>query len=87
VARAGLDQDSLPDYDRLDTIIQLYVEENLSADQIVQKGFERELVLKIMGMIDRMEFKRRQAPPAMKITSHALGVDGKMPIIQRFRRQ
>lgn len=82
-----LDQDSLPDYDRLDPIIQSYVEKNLSVDQIVQKGFERELVLKIVGMIDGMEFKRRQAPPALKITSHALGVDGKMPIIQRFRRQ
>jgi len=81
-----LDQDSLPDYDVLDGIIQLYVEENLSANQIVQRGFQKELVLKIIGMIDGMEYKRRQAPPVLKITSHALGVDGRMPIIQRFKR-
>jgi NAD+ synthase (glutamine-hydrolysing) len=82
-----LDQDSLPDYIMLDGIIQLYVEENLSADEIAEKGFDRELVLKIMSMIDRMEYKRRQAPPSLKVTSHALGVDGRMPIIQRFHRQ
>ncbi len=82
-----LDQDSLPNYDELDAIVQMYVEENLSADRIIQKGFQKDLVLKILGMIDRMEFKRRQAPPVLKVTSHTLGVDGKLPIIQRFKRQ
>lgn len=82
-----LDQDSLPNYDELDAIIKLYVEENLSTDQIVQKGFPKDLVVKILSMIDRMEFKRRQAAPVLKVTSHTLGVDGKLPLIQRFKRQ
>jgi NAD+ synthase (glutamine-hydrolysing) len=81
-----LDRDSLPDYNVLDEIIRMYVEENLSADEIAARGPDRELVVKIMNMIDQAEYKRRQAPPVLKITSHAFTVDGRMPVIQRFRR-
>ncbi|HHY83059.1 MAG TPA: NAD(+) synthase [Clostridiales bacterium] len=81
-----LDQDSLPPYDVLDGIIEMNLDDNLSADEIVSKGYDRELVLKILNMIDRMEYKRRQAAPVLKITSDALIEHRKMPLVQRFRR-
>ena len=82
-----LDQDSLPDYDVLDAIIDMYVEKKMSADQIVKKGYHKDLVLRILNLIDRMEYKRRQAPPPLKITAHTLGIDVKLPVIQRFNRK
>ncbi len=82
-----VDQDSLPDYEVLDAIIHMYVEKKMSADQIVQEGYPRDLVIRILNTIDRMEYKRRQAPPPLKITSHTLGFDGKLPLVQRFSRR
>ena len=81
-----VDQDSLPDYEVLDAIIHMYVEKKMSADQIVQEGYPRGLVIRILNTIDRMEYKRRQAPPPLKVTSHTLGLDGKLPLVQRFSR-
>jgi NAD+ synthase (glutamine-hydrolysing) len=65
----------------------MYVEKKMSADQIVQEGYPRDLVIRILNTIDRMEYKRRQAPPPLKITSHTLGFDGKLPLVQRFSRR
>jgi NAD+ synthetase len=81
-----VDQDSLPPYDVLDTVIQMYVDENLSAAEISERGCDRDVVLKIIGMIDRMEYKRRQAALVLKVTSQAFGMGRKMPVVQRFRR-
>jgi NAD+ synthase (glutamine-hydrolysing) len=81
-----VDQDSLPPYDVLDTVIQMYVDENLSAAEISERGCDRDVVLKIIGMIDRMEYKRRQAALVLKVTSQVFGMGRKMPVVQRFRR-
>jgi NAD+ synthase (glutamine-hydrolysing) len=81
-----LDTDSLPAYDILDEVIRLYMDENYTAAEIVGLGFDRDTVLKIINAIDGMEYKRYQAPPALKLTSKPLGKGRRMPIIQRFRR-
>ena len=78
------DQDSLPPYEMLDAVIQMYIEENLSLDAVTAKGYDRSIVLKILNMIDRAEFKRRQAPPVLKLTTRAFGMGRKIPIAQRF---
>ncbi len=79
------DQDSLPPYDLLDRIIELYVERNRSADQIAAAGLDPVLVRQVIGMIDRNEYKRKQAPPGLKVTSKAFGYGRRMPIAQRYR--
>jgi NAD+ synthetase len=78
------DQDSLPPYEILDQIIDLYVEEELGAAEIIAKGFDPATVLKIIRLIDRSEYKRRQAAPALKVTSRAFGFGRRMPIAQRY---
>jgi NAD+ synthase (glutamine-hydrolysing) len=79
------DQDTLPPYDMLDGILIEAVENHLSADEIVAKGFERAVVMKVLRMIDINEYKRRQGAPGLKITSKAFGTGRRMPIAQRFR--
>jgi NAD+ synthase (glutamine-hydrolysing) len=79
------DQDTLPPYDLLDQIIHLYVEENRSADQIAGAGLDPALVRQVIGMIDRSEYKRKQAPPGLKVTSKAFGYGRRVPIAQRYR--
>jgi len=79
-----LDQDSLPDYSVLDPIIELYKEERLPAEEIVSRGYEKETVSRIINMLDRTEYKKRQMPPMLKVTSSSLGA--RMPLIQGFRR-
>ncbi len=80
-----VDQDSLPPYEQLDPIIELYVEQDQSADEIVsQTGLDRELVLKFVQMIDRNEYKRKQAAPGIKITGRAFGFGRRMPLAQRY---
>ena len=78
------DQDTLPPYPVLDRIIDLYVEKNLSVDEIVRRGFNRRIVLRTALMIDKNEYKRRQAPPGIKITPRAFGKDRRMPITNAF---
>jgi NAD+ synthase (glutamine-hydrolysing) len=78
------DTDSLPPYDRLDPIIEAYVEEDLGVDEIVAAGHERAVVERVVGMIDRAEYKRRQAAPGVKITPKAFGRDRRMPITNRY---
>jgi len=79
------DSDSLPQYEILDPILEAYIEDNLDVDQIVQrtKG-DRELVRKILLMVDRAEYKRKQLPIGLKITSKAFGFGRRMPIAQRY---
>ena len=78
------DSDTLPDYPLLDEILSLYVEEDLSLDEIVALGFNRSLTKKIIAMVDANEYKRRQAPVGIKITPRAFGKDRRMPITNRF---
>ena len=80
-----VDQDSLPPYDILDQILQLYVEENLSAREIVARGFEEKTVRWIQHRVDLNEYKRAQAAPGIKVTSRAFGVGRRMPIAQQYR--
>ncbi|MDR1506066.1 MAG: NAD+ synthase [Treponema sp.] len=74
------DQDSLPPYEELDEILKLYLFENLSADEIAAKGKDRELAERIIRAVARAEFKRRQAPPVLKVSPRAFGMGRRMPI-------
>jgi len=78
------DQDTLPPYPALDRIIDLYVEKNLSLEKIVKRGFSRGVAAWTISMIDKNEYKRRQAPPGIKITPRAFGKDRRMPITNAF---
>jgi NAD+ synthase (glutamine-hydrolysing) len=80
------DTDSLPPYDVLDPIVEAYVEEDRGPEELVAAGFDRALVERVVSMIDRAEYKRRQAPPGVKITPRAFGRDRRMPITDRYRR-
>ncbi len=80
-----LDTDSLPPYDVLDGILQAYIEQDRSVAQIVSRGYERAMVERITALVDRNEYKRRQAAPGVKITTKALGRDRRLPITNGFR--
>jgi NAD+ synthetase len=79
------DQDSLPPYETLDAILDLYVVRNLSPGQIVAKGFEAAMVQDVLNKINFTEYKRRQAAPGLKISPRAFGMGRRIPIAQRFR--
>jgi NAD+ synthase (glutamine-hydrolysing) len=78
------DEDSLPPYHILDPILQLYIEENLSAKQITERGFDKDTVGRVVYMVDRSEFKRRQAAPGLRITTRAFGSGRRMPIARGY---
>jgi len=78
------DQDSLPPYDELDGILFRIVEEEKSPDEIVAEGFARETVLRVQKLLDRAEYKRRQAPPGVKISPRAFGRDRRYPLTNGF---
>ena len=80
-----VDQDSLPDYDVLDALLDAYVERRLGRDQVVAEGFEPDLVDRIIGLVDRAEWKRRQGAIGPKITGMAFGRDRRLPITNKFR--
>jgi NAD+ synthetase len=80
------DQDTLPPYDILDAVLQLYVEEQLSPEDIIEKGYAAETVRWIQRHVDSNEYKRRQAAPGLKVTSLAFGIGWRMPIAQRYLR-
>ncbi len=80
-----VDQDSLPPYDVLDAILERFVEEDYSVQQIVDDGFDEATVLRVIRMVDANEFKRRQAAPGIKITTRAFGKDRRLPITNRWR--
>jgi len=79
------DQDSLPPYPILDGILHAYVEEDRSLDEIVALGFDRATAIDVIRMVDRAEYKRRQAPPGVKITPRAFGKDRRPPITNKYR--
>ncbi len=86
LAPGQLDTDSLPPYELLDPILKAYVEEDLCVDEIAALGYDRDLVKKIITMVDRAEYKRRQAPPGIKITQRAFGRERRLPITNRYRQ-
>jgi NAD+ synthase (glutamine-hydrolysing) len=77
------DSDTLPPYETLDQILSLYVEADLGLAEIVERGFDPGLVRRVAGMVDRSEYKRRQAAPGVKITVKAFGKDRRLPITNR----
>jgi NAD+ synthase (glutamine-hydrolysing) len=79
------DTDTLPPYDLLDPILQAYVEEDQSLETILKKGFRREMIQQVISKVDFNEYKRRQAPPGVKITSRAFGKDRRLPITNQYR--
>jgi NAD+ synthase (glutamine-hydrolysing) len=79
------DQDTLPPYEMLDAILEEYVEEDRGLGDIVAKGFDEATVKRVIAMIDRNEYKRRQGPIGIKITPRAFGKDWRLPIVNRFR--
>ena len=79
-----LDTDSLPPYDVLDPIVEAYVEDDDDVDAIVARGFDRAIVERVAQLIDRAEYKRRQAAPGVKITPKAFGRDRRLPITNRY---
>ncbi len=79
-----LDTDSLPPYEVLDRILEAYVEQDAGREQIVASGVPAELVDEVIRMVDRAEYKRRQAPPGIRITPRAFGRDRRLPITNRF---
>ena len=78
------DQDTLPPYDILDEILRLYVEENLSARDIIAHGFDEKTVRWVQRRVDLNEYKREQAAPGLKVTSRAFGLGRRMPIAQKY---
>jgi NAD+ synthase (glutamine-hydrolysing) len=79
------DVDSLPPYPVLDGILRLYVELDRSASDIVAHGYEADMVARVIKMVDRSEYKRRQAPPGVKISTRAFGKDRRLPIVNSYR--
>jgi NAD+ synthase (glutamine-hydrolysing) len=79
------DQDSLPPYEQLDAILERYVEREQSADQIISAGFPAEVVRRVVRLVDRNEYKRKQAAPGLKVTGRAFGHGRRMPIAQGYR--
>ncbi len=78
------DEDSLPPYDVLDAILELYISKRLSLSEIVEQGFEKEIVSFVLKTVDRSEYKRRQAATGLKITGKAFGTGRRIPVAQRF---
>lgn len=79
------DTDSLPPYDVLDPILAAFMEEDLSVAQIVERGFDRDVVIRILELVKRNEYKRRQAPPGIRISRRAFGRDWRYPITSKYR--
>jgi NAD+ synthase (glutamine-hydrolysing) len=79
------DTDSLPSYERLDPVLTAYVEEDKSVEQIIALGHDEKVVRRAARLVDTSEYKRRQAPPGVKITPRAFGRDRRLPITNRFK--
>jgi len=80
------DSDSLPEYDVLDPILEAFIEDDLSVDEICAKGFERATVVRVLDLVKRNEYKRRQAPPGVRVSRRAFGRDWRYPITSGYRR-
>jgi NAD+ synthase (glutamine-hydrolysing) len=79
------DSDSLPPYEVLDPILELFIEDDLSVDEITARGFDRATVGRVLDMVKRNEYKRRQAPPGVRISDRAFGRDWRYPITSGYR--
>lgn len=79
------DSDSLPDYDVLDPILEAFIEQDLSVAEIAERGFDRDTVIRILEMVKRNEYKRRQAPPGIRISRRAFGRDWRYPITSGYK--
>jgi NAD+ synthase (glutamine-hydrolysing) len=80
-----LDEDSLPPYAELDRVLEAYIEEDRSRDELLRDGFDADVVERAISMIDRAEYKRRQAPPGVKLRPKAFGRDRRTPITSGWR--
>ena len=80
------DTDSLPAYEVLDAILEAFIEDDLSVDEIVARGFDRAVVGRVLDMVKRNEYKRRQAPPGIRVSRRAFGRDWRYPITNGYRR-
>ncbi|MGA2023159.1 MAG: NAD+ synthase [Steroidobacteraceae bacterium] len=80
------DTDSLPPYDVLDPILEAFIEEDLSVEEICARGFDRAVVSQVLDMVKRAEYKRRQAPPGVRVSARAFGRDWRYPITSGYRR-
>jgi len=80
-----LDEDSLPPYPQLDKVLEAYVELDESREELTTNGFDKDVVDRAVGMIDRAEYKRRQAPPGVKLRPKAFGRDRRVPITNKWR--
>jgi NAD+ synthase (glutamine-hydrolysing) len=78
------DSDSLPPYDVLDPILAAFIEEDLSVNEITARGYDREVVTRVLELVKRSEYKRRQAPPGIRISTRAFGRDWRYPITSRY---
>jgi NAD+ synthase (glutamine-hydrolysing) len=85
LAPGQVDADSLPAYDMLDPIIEGYVEEDLSVDELEALGHDADTVRRVARMVDRNEYKRRQAPPGVRVSPKAFGKDRRLPITNRWQ--
>jgi NAD+ synthase (glutamine-hydrolysing) len=81
-----LDSDALPVYETLDPILMRYIEDESSPEEIAADGYDRDLVYRIARMVDRNEYKRRQAAPGVRITKKAFGRDRRLPITNHYLR-
>ncbi len=81
-----MDQDTLPPYEVLDPVVKAYVEEDRSYQDMVAMGFDPQVVHQVIDAVDRNEYKRRQAPPGVKITPRSFGKDRRLPIVNRYRQ-
>ena len=80
------DSDSLPSYEILDPILEAFIEEDLSVDEIVARGFDKPTVARVLDLVKRNEYKRRQAPPGVRVSRRAFGRDWRYPITNGYRR-
>jgi NAD+ synthase (glutamine-hydrolysing) len=78
------DSDSLPDYEVLDAILKLYIEDRLSPKQIIAKGFDEIEVRRVLKMVNTNEWKRIQAPPVLRVSNKAFGPGRRMPIVAKY---
>jgi NAD+ synthase (glutamine-hydrolysing) len=80
-----LDTDSLPPYEQLDAVLDAYVERDLGSAQVIAEGFDPALVEKVIRLVDKAEYKRRQYPPGPKISKRNFGRDRRLPITSQWR--
>jgi len=79
------DSDSLPEYDVLDPILEAFIEKDLSVAEITERGFDRDVVVRVLELVKRSEYKRRQAPPGIRISGRAFGRDWRYPITSGYQ--